>query len=87
MSSIQPLADRIVAEPQEASERTSAGLYLPSDAKEKPQSAKVVAVGKDVKEIKKGDVILHTSFGGEKVKVDDKEYVIIKEEDVLGIVK
>lgn len=87
MSNIQPLADRLVATPQEASQKTSSGLYLPSDAKEKPQMAKVVAVGKDVKEVKKGDVIIHSSFGGDKVKVDGTEYIILKEEDVLGTLK
>lgn len=87
MSSIKPLADRLVAEPQEASAKTSSGIYLPSDAKEKPQTAKVLAVGKDVKEIKKGDVILHGSYSGEKVKIEATEYIILKEEDVLGVVK
>jgi len=87
MINIQPLADRLVAEPQEASAKTSTGIYLPSDAKEKPQMAKVVAVGKDVKEVKKGDVVLHGSYSGEKVKVEAVEYIILKEEDVLGVVK
>lgn len=87
MKSIQPLAERLVAQPQEASTQTSSGIYLPSDAKEKPQMAKVTAIGKDVKEIKKGDVVLHGSYAGEKVKVDGVEYIILKEEDVLGVVK
>lgn len=85
MSKIQPLADRLVARPQEASQKTSSGIYLPSDAKEKPQMATVEAVGKDVKEIKKGDVVIHSSFGGDKVKVDGQEYIILKAEDVLAI--
>ncbi|MEX0932173.1 MAG: co-chaperone GroES [Candidatus Saccharimonadales bacterium] len=87
MNQIQPLADRIVAEALEAEEKTAAGLYLPDNAKEKPQMAKVVAVGKEVKEVKKGDVILHAKFGSTEVKVEDKEYLILKEEDVLAIVK
>ena len=87
MSSIQPLADRIVAEAQAANAKTASGLYLPADAKEKPQMAKVIAVGKDVKEVKKGDTVLHGQYSSNEVKVDGKEYVILKEEDVLAVVK
>jgi len=87
MSQLQPLADRVVAEPQEASDKTSAGLYLPTDAKEKSQIAKVVATGKDVKEVKKGDTILYKEFGADNPKIDGKEYVVLKEEDVLAVVK
>ena len=85
MSSIQPLADRIVAEPLEASSKTASGLYLPADAKEELKLAKVVAVGKDVKEVKTGDTVIHDAYT--KYKVDNKEYVIVKEEDVQAIVK
>lgn len=87
MTKLQPLADRIVAEPMEASDKTASGLYLPTDAKEKPQMAKVVAVGKDVKEIKTGDVVLHGQYSTNEVKVDGKELLVIKEEDVLAVVK
>lgn len=87
MSNLQPLADRIVAEALEASGKTASGLYLPADAKEKPQMAKVVAVGKDVKEVKKGDTVLHGQYSSNEVKVDGKDYVVLKEEDVLAVVK
>lgn len=87
MSKIQPLADRIVAEAIEASDKTDSGFYLPQDAKEKPQMAKVVAVGKAVEEVKKGDTIIYPKFGTTDIKVDTNEYIILKEEDVLGIVK
>ncbi len=87
MTKVQPLADRVVAEPMEANSKTAAGLYLPSDAKEKPQMAKVVSVGKDVKEIKAGDVILHGQYSTNEVKVDGKDLLILKEEDVLAVVK
>lgn len=87
MSKIQPLADHVVAEAVEAEEKTASGLYLPDNAREKPQTAKVVAVGKDVKEIKKGDVIVYKNFGSTEVKLDGDGYLLIKEEDVLGIVK
>lgn len=87
MSKVQPLADRIVAEPMEASEKTESGFYLPQDAQEKPQMAKVVEVGKDVQEIKKDDTVIHPKFGTTEVTVDGNEYMIMKEEDVLGVVK
>ena len=87
MSKVHPLGDRVVAEPLEAAEKTSSGLYLPSDAKEKQQMAKVVAVGKEVKEVKVGDTILYKEFSAENPKVNGKDYVIIKEEDVLAVVK
>ncbi len=87
MSKIHPLADRIVAEGLEASAKTASGLYLPPDAKEKPQMAKVIAVGKDVKEVKVGDVVIHGKYSSNEVKIADKEYIILKEEDVLAVVK
>jgi len=87
MSKIQPLADRIVAEAVEASEKTESGFYLPQDAKEKPQMATVVAVGKDVSEVKKGDTIIHPKYGTTEVKIDGSDYMIMKEEDVLGVIK
>lgn len=87
MSKIQPLADRLVVEPLEASDKTESGFYLPQDAKEKPQMAKVIEVGKDVKEVKKGDTIVYPKFGTTEVKVESDEYMILKEEDVLGVVK
>ncbi len=87
MGKIQPLADRIVAQALEADDKTKSGFYLPQDAKEKPQMAKVVSVGKDVEEVKKGDTIIHPQFGNTEVKMDGEEYMILKEEDVLAIVK
>ncbi len=87
MANIQPLDDRVVAKPKEASAKTTSGIYLPSDAKEKPQMAKVVAVGKNVKEVKKGDTILHGQYSTNEVKVDGSEYIILKEEDILAVIK
>ena len=90
MSKIQPLGDRVVAEVLKAQDKTASGFYLPGDAKEKPQMAKVVAVGKEVKEVKKGDTVIYDQGFSSKsveVKVDDNEYLILKEEDVLGVVK
>ncbi len=93
---IQPLGDRIVIEVLEAKEKTKGGIVLPDSAKEKPQEGKVVAVGKgkvsdDGKviplEVKVGDKILYGKYSGAEVTLDEKEYLIIKEEDVLAVVK
>jgi chaperonin GroES len=93
---IQPLGDRVVIEALEAREKTKGGIVLPDSAKEKPQEGKVVAVGKgktadDGKvialEVKIGDKILYGKYSGTEVTIDDTEYLIMKEEDILAIVK
>ncbi len=84
---IQPLDDRVVLEQLEQEERTKSGIILPDSAQEKPKMAKVLAVGKAVKEVKEGDVVLYKSYGPDDVKVDNKEYMIAKEEDILAVVK
>jgi chaperonin GroES len=84
---IQPLADYVVAEAEKAETKTASGLYLPDKAQEKPKIAKVVAVGKQVKEVKVGDRIIYKSYGPTDVKVGNDEYMLIKEEDVLATVK
>ncbi|MGB2706430.1 MAG: co-chaperone GroES [Candidatus Omnitrophota bacterium] len=93
---VQPLGDRILVEVLEAKEKTKGGIVLPDTAKEKPQEAKVVAVGKGKVsdegktiplEVKVGDKILFGKYTGAEITVDDKEYLILKEEDVLAIVK
>lgn len=84
---IQPLADNIVAVQEEAQSKTASGLYLPDAAKEKPKTAKVVAVGKDVKQLKVNDRIIYKSYSTTEVKVGKEDYIIVKEEDVLATVK
>ena len=84
---IQPLDDRVVLEQLEQEERTKSGIILPDSAQEKPKMAKVLAVGKAVKEVQEGDVVLYKSYGHDDVKVDNKEYMIAKEEDILAVVK
>ncbi|MEI6581493.1 MAG: co-chaperone GroES [bacterium] len=84
---IQPLDDRVVLEQLEQEERTKSGIILPDSAQEKPKMAKVLAVGKAVKEVQVGDVVLYKSYGPDDVKVDNKEYMIAKEEDILAVVK
>lgn len=84
---LQPLADRLVAKPLEAQDKTSSGFYVPDSAKEKPQMGEVVAVGKEVKEIKVGDHVVYSQYKPDSVKIDGDELMIMKEEDVLAIAK
>ncbi len=84
---LKPLADRIVAVREEAESKTASGLYIPETAKEKSVLAKVVAVGKDVKEVKVGDRVVYKEYSVTELKTDGKEYLILKEEDVLATVK
>ncbi len=84
---IQPLADYIVASQEEAEERTASGLYIPGGAQEKPKVAKVLTVGKDVKQVKANDRIIYKSYSTTEVKLGNDEYILVKEEDVLATVK
>ena len=92
---IQPLADRIVVKVLEAKEVTKGGIVLPDTAQEKPQEAEVIAVGKGkisdgkvvAPEVKVGDKILFGKYTGTEITMDGKEYLILKEEDILAIVK
>ena len=92
---IEPLADRVVIKMVEAEETTKSGIILTGSAKEKPQIAEVVAVGPggviDGNEIsmyvKKGDKVLTSKYSGTEVKLDDIEYTIVKQSDILAIVK
>ncbi|MBQ6814445.1 MAG: co-chaperone GroES [Lachnospiraceae bacterium] len=83
-----PLGDRLVIKQAVAEETTKSGIVLTGQTKEKPQEATVVAVGKDVKEdLKVGDVVVYSKYAGTNVKVEDEEYIIVKEEDVLAVLK
>jgi chaperonin GroES len=84
---ITPLGDRVVAEAIEQESKTASGIYLPDNAKEKPVMAKVMAVGKNVKNVKVADKILYKEYSTTEVKMDGKEYILVKEEDILATVK
>lgn len=84
---ISPLGDYVVAEAEAAQTKTASGLYLPDSAAEKPKIAKVVAVGPHAKNLKNGERILYKGYSTTDVKVDGKEYILVKEEDVLATVK
>lgn len=85
-SPIKPLGDRVVATKAEVKQKTASGLYLPDQAKEKPVVAVVEAVGNDVKHVKPGDSILYKEYSTTEVKINDTEYLIVKEDDILGTV-
>ena len=83
---LKPLGDSLVIKQVVAEETTKSGIVIPGQTKEKPQEATVVAVGKDVKEeLKVGDTVVYSKYAGTSIKVDEEEYIIVKEEDVLAV--
>jgi chaperonin GroES len=91
---VKPLADRVVVKPLEDAEQMRGGLYIPDTAKEKPQQGEIVAVGsgrvEDGKkvdmELKVGDKVLYGKYSGTEVTIEDQQYLIIRESDVLAVV-
>lgn len=87
---IKPLADRVLVLPMEAEEKTSSGIFIPDTAKEKPQRGTIVAAGpgtKDVAmEVKVGDIVLYGKYAGTEISVDGKDYLIMKQSDVLAVI-
>ena len=93
---LKPLGDRLIIKRQEAQEKTKSGLVLPDSAKEKPQEGKVIAVGSgkllddgSVKalEVKNGDKVLYGKYSGTEVRVQEEDYLILREDDILAIVQ
>ena len=92
---LKPLCDRVVIKQLEAEETTKSGIVLPGTAKEKPQQAEVVSVGpggmvdgKEVKmEVKPGDKVIYSKYAGTEVKLDDEEFIIVKQSDILAVVE
>mgnify|MGYP006342519479 FL=1 len=93
---IRPLHDHIIVKRVKEEEKTKGGIIIPDSAKEKPQEGKIVAVGKgkilkDGKvqplDVKKGDTVLFTKYAGNEVKIDGEEHLIIREEDILGVIE
>jgi len=83
----KPLNERVFVSYVEELERTAGGLYIPDAAKEKPQRGKIEAIGSDVKNVKVGETVLFDKYSGSKVSIDSQEYLILKEEDILGIIE
>jgi len=93
---IRPLADKVLVERLEAETKTAGGIVLPDSAKEKPQRGKIVSVGSGKvlddgtirkPQVKKGDMVLFTSYAGTEVKIDGEEHIIMREDDVLAIIE
>ncbi len=96
MAKLKPLADKVVIEKAAESTVTKSGIVIPDNAKEKPQTGKVVAVGsgkvldngtKVAPEVKVGDTVYYSKYSGTEVKIDGKEYIILSESDLLAIVQ
>ena len=86
-----PLGDRVVLKQLVAEETTKSGIVLPGQEKEKPQQAEVIAVGpgtSDVKmEVKTGDQVIYSKYSGTEVKLEDEKYIVVKQEDILAVIK
>ena len=87
---IKPLADRVLIEPMEAETKTASGIIIPDTAKEKPQKGIVAAVGSGKKDepmtVKKGDTVLYGKYSGTELKLEGKDYLIMRESDILAII-
>ena len=93
---VKPLGDRVLVQPVEQNEVKKGGIIIPDTAKEKPQEGKVVAVGTGKRdeagklipfEVKKGDRVLISKYGGTEIKIDGKDYLIMREDDILGVIE
>ena len=87
---IKPLSDRVLVEPAAAETKTAGGIYIPDTAKEKPQKGNIVAVGPGTKEtpvtVKVGNTVLYGKYSGTELKLDGKDYLIMRESDILAII-
>ena len=87
---IKPLADRVLVEPMQAETKTASGIIIPDNAKEKPQKATVVAVGNGTKDnpitVKVGQTVLYGKYSGTELKFEGKDFLIMRESDILAIV-
>ena len=94
--SVKPLGDRVLVQPVEEQEVKKGGIIIPDTAKEKPQEGKVISVGTGKRdehgklipfEVKKGDRVLISKYGGTEIKIDGKDYLIMREDDILGVIE
>ncbi|AIG24828.1 co-chaperone GroES [Brevibacillus sp. 7WMA2] len=91
---LKPLGDRVVLEPISKEETTASGIVLPDTAKEKPQEGRIVAVGSGriengeriALEVKEGDKVIFSKYAGTEVKLDNKEYLVLRESDILAVI-
>ena len=93
---VKPLGDRVLVHPLESDEVKKGGIIIPDTAKEKPQEGKIIAVGAGKRDdngklipmdVKKGDRVLFSKYGGTEIKIDGKDYLIMREDDILGVLE
>jgi len=85
---IQPLGENVLIEPAKQDSKTASGIVLPDTSGEKPQEGTVIAIGEDKKiKVKKGQKVIYSKYSGNEIKVGDKEYLLVKNEDILAVVK
>jgi len=85
---IQPLGENVLIEPAKQDAKTASGIVLPDTSGEKPQEGMVIAIGEDKKiKVKKGQKVIYSKYSGNEIKVGDKEYLLVKNEDILAVVK
>lgn len=96
MTKIRPLHDRVLVERLESEQKTASGIYIPDTAQEKPMQGRVISTGKGMiddsgkvrpLDVKAGDTILFAKWGGTEVKIDGKEYIVMKESDILAVIE
>ncbi|AJC94313.1 co-chaperone GroES [Campylobacter volucris] len=83
----QPLGKRVLVKRVEETKTTASGIIIPDNAKEKPLNGEVVAVSKEVEDIKAGDKVVFAKYGGSEIKLDNEEYLVLNTDDILGILK
>jgi chaperonin GroES len=87
-TNIQPLGENVLIEPAKADAKTASGIVLPDTSEEKPQEGLVVAVGENKKiKVKAGQKVIYSKYSGNEIKVGEKEYLLVKNEDILAVVK
>lgn len=88
-TSIKPLGENVLIEPLKMGKKTETGIFLPESAsEERPQEGKVVAVGESDKiKVKKGQKVIYNRYGGTEVKIEDREYLVVKNEDILAVIE
>ena len=93
---VRPLGDRVLLKPLEEKETKKGGIIIPDTAKEKPQEGKIIALGTGKRdddgkkipfEVKKGDRVMYSKYGGTEIKIDGEEHLILREDDILGVLE
>lgn len=87
----RPMSGKVLIQPQAAEQKTSSGIIIPDSAQEKPQKGKIVAIGNQKQdeplEVKVGDIVLYGKYSGTEIKIDDQEYLIMNQSDILLVVE